>query len=148
MSFHYVLLTCDLSTMSWYDTAAQTGRDTSAHRKFVVGENIRPQPDYPHPLPATSTTPIDFFIHGLGNACISLHHFCHNRLYSLAVRAAERGGNWREAVALYREAGMIVDCPPSSSTARVVFQACYNGKQVRTLQVRQQDDISSAVFMI
>lgn len=51
------------------------------------------------------------------------------RLYAVAIRAAQKAGDWREAVLFYREAE-LVDPGPSAATATCVFLACYEAKQV------------------
>ena len=59
-----------------------------------------------------------------------LHGVMLGRLYAVAIRAAQKAGDWREAVLFYREAE-LVDPGPSAATATCVFLACYEAKQVR-----------------
>ncbi|CAM9283116.1 unnamed protein product, partial [Scytosiphon promiscuus] len=47
-----------------------------------------------------------------------------NTLYAVMIRAAQKAGDWREAVLLYREAEGL-DPGPSAATATAVFLACY-----------------------
>ncbi|CAM9812888.1 unnamed protein product, partial [Hapterophycus canaliculatus] len=47
-----------------------------------------------------------------------------NTLYALMVRAAQKVGDWREAVLLYREAEAL-NPGPSAATATAAFLACY-----------------------
>eukprot|EP00903_Cladosiphon_okamuranus_P008809 g8436.t1 len=51
-----------------------------------------------------------------------------NTLYAVVIRAAQKAGDWREAVLLYREAD-AADLGPSAATATTVFLACYAEKQ-------------------
>lgn len=53
-----------------------------------------------------------------------------NRLYAVVIRAAQKAGDWREAVLLYREAE-AANLGPSAATATTVFLACYAEQQVR-----------------
>lgn len=53
-----------------------------------------------------------------------------NRLYAVVIRAAQKAGDWREAVLLYREAE-AANLAPSAATATTVFLACYADKRVR-----------------
>lgn len=53
-----------------------------------------------------------------------------NRLYAVVIRAAQKAGDWREAVLLYREAE-AANLGPSAATATTVFLACYAEQRVR-----------------
>ncbi len=53
------------------------------------------------------------------------------RLYGEVIRAAQKAGDWREAVLLYREAE-AAGLGPSAATATAVFLACYAEQQVTT----------------
>ncbi|CAM9449620.1 unnamed protein product, partial [Ectocarpus fasciculatus] len=47
-----------------------------------------------------------------------------NALYAVVIRAAQKAGDWRQAVVLYREVEAVKP-GPSAATATVVFLACY-----------------------
>lgn len=47
----------------------------------------------------------------------------------MVIRAAQKAGDWREAVLLYREAE-AANLGPSAATATTVFLACYAEKRV------------------
>eukprot|EP00752_Nemacystus_decipiens_P016473 g14726.t1 len=51
-----------------------------------------------------------------------------NTLYAVVIRAAQKAGDWREAVLLYREAE-AANLGPTAATASTVFLACYAEKQ-------------------
>ena len=50
----------------------------------------------------------------------------------MVIRAAQKAGDWREAVLLYREAE-AANLDPSAATATTVFLACYAEKRVRKM---------------
>jgi len=52
-----------------------------------------------------------------------------SRLYGVVIRAAQKAGDWRQAVLLYREAE-AAGLGPSAATATAVFLACYAEQQV------------------
>lgn len=52
----------------------------------------------------------------------------------MVIRAAQKAGDWREAVLLYREAE-AGGLDPSAATAVAVFLACYAEKQVKLVVV-------------